>query len=57
MIKIISITNAHEFDGVQMEYEYLLDLIYLLAYSNFAHTIKYIDENSKENMTCIGETK
>ena len=42
MIKIVQITNAHQWDGIEMTHEQLEALIELLKLSNFSHSITYI---------------
>jgi len=41
MYKIISISNAHEFDGVELTQRNFLDLCDILQFSRFIHTVKY----------------
>ena len=41
MIKIISISNCHIFDGVEMYLNEFNNLLSLLKYSKFVHTVEY----------------
>lgn len=56
MIKIISVSNAHEFDGAEVN-QYCLDcIITALSCSRYCHTIKYL-EDGVETIAFIGEPK
>lgn len=42
MIKIISISNAHAWDGVEVTQNVFISLCDVLQFSRFIHTIKYV---------------
>ena len=44
-VKIISITNAHAWDGTVMTRNTFHALIHALQFSGFTHTVKYVLEN------------
>jgi len=53
MYKIISISNAHEFDGVELTQRNFMDLCDVLQFSKYVHTIKY-EINCKQFTRTIG---
>ena len=63
MIKIISISNAHEFDGRFLTEKQFINLQELLSEcSNFAHTVEfekceYFGGKEKEVIFLAGKTK
>lgn len=54
-VKIISISNAHQWDGKEMGICALLDIMSALQNTGFSHTVKwiYIDKPDQVNICFI----
>lgn len=48
LIRIVSISNCHLWDGKKMNEDDFASLIYILSLSGYAHTITYIDTDGKQ---------
>jgi len=47
-MKIISITNCHCFDGIEISPKAFNEITSALEYSRYVHTIEYIDDNGEK---------
>lgn len=53
-MKIINISNHHQWDGVEMSAKSFWDLIVVLRTSKWAYGCTYEDENGKKQYTSWG---
>ena len=52
-MKIISITNCHVFDGIEISKKAFDNIVEALRFSRFVHTIEYIDEQGQKHTAKI----
>ena len=52
-MKIISITNCHIFDGIEISPKAFENIVEALRFSRYAHTIEYLDEDGKNQIATV----
>ena len=52
-MKIINVTNAHIFDGIEISEKAFNNIVEALRFSRYVHTIEYIDDNGNKQFAKV----